>query len=119
MGSGEPRISRTDRNRGRSCTRSKVLTNRCNAYGWVAYLITDAKYIFLATITTGGVLLAVLYSDDKSLRVGNLDKTVRVLLRCDPLMCVSIIERTKRRSPTRNTACTYHSQGSPCISKTL
>jgi hypothetical protein len=95
MGSGEPRIFRTDRNRSKSCTRSKGLTNRCNRYGWVAYLITDPNYIFLATITTGGVLLAALCSDDKSLRIGDLDKAVRVLLRCDPLMWVSIIEKTK------------------------
>ena len=63
----------------------------------MANLIAGANYLLLATVTTGRVLLTAVLPDDKSLRVGDLDEVVWVLLRRDPLIQVSIIERTKTK----------------------
>lgn len=95
-GLGELHISRTDRNRGRSCTKPKDYTNRWNRWAWAAYLITGADYLLLATITTSGVLLTGALPDYESLRVDDLDKVVWVLLRGDPLTQVSIIVGTAK-----------------------
>ena len=63
----------------------------------MANLIAGANYLLLATVTTGRVLLTAVLPDDKSLRVGDLDEVVWVLLRRNPLIQVSIIERTKTK----------------------
>lgn len=63
----------------------------------MANLIAGANYLLLATVTTGRMLLTAVLPDDKSLRVGDLDEVVWVLLRRDPLIQVSIIERTKTK----------------------
>jgi hypothetical protein len=84
----------------------------------MAHLVTGSDYLLLASVTAGGVLLTAVLLDDKGLRVGNLDKVVRVLLRCDASVQMSIVRERKRRSLTRSIACMYHSQGSPSISKT-
>jgi hypothetical protein len=52
---------------------------------WMRHLITGPDDLLLAAVTTGGVLLTAVMLDDESLRVSDLDKVVRVLLRCDPL----------------------------------
>lgn len=63
----------------------------------MANLIAGANYLLLATVTTGRMLLTAVLPDDKSLRVGDLDEVVWVLLRRNPLIQVSIIERTKTK----------------------
>lgn len=63
----------------------------------MANLIAGANYLLLATVTTGRMLLTAVLPDDKSLRVGDLDEVVWVLLRRDPLIRVSIIERTRTK----------------------
>ena len=61
----------------------------------MAHLITDADYLLLTAVTTGGVVFTVIFLDDKGIRICDLDKVVRVLLRCNSLMQVSTIRRTK------------------------
>lgn len=51
----------------------------------MAYLVTMTNDLLLAAVTTGGVLLAAVVLYDKSLRVCDLDKVMRVLLGRDPL----------------------------------
>lgn len=95
MGLGGLHISRTDRNQGRSYTKSQVTTNLCDKWGLVAHLITNADYLFLAAVATGGVLFTAVMFDDKDLRVRDLDEVVRMLLGCDSSIQVSIVDRTK------------------------
>jgi hypothetical protein len=50
-------------------------------------LITDADYLLLAAVATGGMMLTAVMPDDKSLRVCDLDEVVWVLLGCDCKAC--------------------------------
>ena len=59
------------------------------------YLVTGPDNLLLTSITTGRVLFTAVMLDDKSLRVGDLDKVVRVLLGRDALMQVRIVVVTK------------------------
>jgi hypothetical protein len=52
----------------------------------MAHLVASADNLLLAAVATGGMLLTAVVLDDKSLRVGDPDKVVRVLLRCDSLI---------------------------------
>ena len=61
------------------------------------YLITGPNYLLLAAVTTSGVVLAAVLLDDKSLRVGDLDKVVWVLLRRDSLTQVSSMKVTAKK----------------------
>jgi hypothetical protein len=47
------------------------------------HLVTDPNNLLLAAIAPGWVLLTAVMFDDESLRVGNLDEVVRMLLRSD------------------------------------
>ena len=69
------------------------------------HLVTNPNDLLLAAITTGGMLRAEAMPDHKGLRVGDLDKAVRVLLRCDPLTRVSIVTETEVCCHSRNAAC--------------
>lgn len=56
-------------------------------------LVTSPNNLLLASIATGGVLLASVMLDDEGLGVRDLDEVVWVLLRCDretPCACVII-----------------------------
>lgn len=46
-------------------------------------LVTSSNNLLLAAIATGGVLFTATVPDDKGLRIGNLDETMGMLLRCD------------------------------------
>ena len=61
----------------------------------MAHLIANTDDLLLAAVAAGGVLLTAMVPDDKSLRISDLDKIMRVLLRCDPLIRVSIVKRTE------------------------
>jgi len=52
----------------------------------MAHLVAITDNLLLAAVATGGVLLTAVVPDDKSLRIGDLDKVMRVLLRCDSLI---------------------------------
>jgi len=52
----------------------------------MAHLVANADNLFLAGVATGGVLLTAVVPDNKSLRTGDLDKVVWVLLRSDSLI---------------------------------
>jgi len=60
----------------------------------MAYLITSADYLLLATVTTSGVMFTVVWLDDKGLRVDDLDKVVWMLLRGDSSTQVSFVKGT-------------------------
>ena len=82
-----------------------------------AYLVANTNYFLLATITTGRMLFTTVMLDDESLRVGDFNEVVRVLLRCDSFYGSVLSEGRKWLSLTRSTACRYRSQDNPSISK--
>ena len=94
-GLGELRISRTDRNRHRSCTKPKRHNGVLQQTISMPHLITSPDDLPLTAITTSRVLLAAIMLDDKSLRVINLDKVVWMLVRRDPSTGMSIINEEK------------------------
>lgn len=82
------------------------------------HLVAGPNDLFLATITTGGMLLTTVMLNDKSLRVGDLDKVVRVLFRGDPIIGEHVMNRTRRWSLTQSNVRMCHNQGNPNISGT-
>lgn len=98
-------ISRTDRNRGRPCTERRGYNRTLQQARVMPHLVTNPNNLLLAAITTGGVLHEWAMPDDKSLRVGDLDKAVWVLLRCDSLKQVSIVTEKKICVHSRKATC--------------
>ena len=49
----------------------------------MAYLIANTDYFLLATVTTGRMMFTTVVLDDESLRIGDRNEVVGVLLRCN------------------------------------